>query len=158
LRKEDIFSVALKLYSIILMLSLLANYLQMKVIVMVVWTEEMSRNSELLLTPYNLWIVINGMMLFFIIYIWYRANKVLVIQSSIDFKSGAYLILGFYWTFIGIYSVHRFVITTYSEHRNQFNASFGSDLFFNGLGIFMVGGMILGYWFRRVRIEHEYRK
>ena len=152
MKKEDIFSVALKLYSIMLMLSLFINYIQMKVYI---WSEEM---HQALWTPYNLWIVINYLMLLFAIYIWYRANKILKIESSIDFKSGAYLTLGFYWLFIGIYSIHRFVLSTYAMHKNQFNASFGSDLFFEGLGIFMLGGVILLYWFWRVGIDASDRK
>jgi len=89
LRKEDVFSVVLKLYSMVLMLSLLSNYLNMRIFIVII--DETEKNSEILLTPYNLGMMVHGIMLFLIIYIWYRANKILQVESLIDFKSGAYL-------------------------------------------------------------------
>ena len=130
------------------MFSLFANYVKMKAMILVV--EEIEKNSELLLTPYNLGMLVHGIMLFLIIYLWYRANKILQVESFIDFKSGAYLLLGLHWLVVGISRIDAFVVDIYSTYQNQFNASFASDLFFEGLGIFMVGGVTLGYWLWRV--------
>jgi hypothetical protein len=149
LRKEDVFSVVLKFYSIILMFSLFLNYVKMKAIILAVG--EIEKNSEFLLTPYNLGMLVDGVMLFLIIYIWHRANKILQVESFIDFKSGAYIFLGMYWLVVGICAIDTFVIDIYySTYQNQSNASFSSDLFFEGLGIFMVGGVIVVYWFWRI--------
>ena len=148
MRKEDVFSVVLKLYSIVLMSSLLFKNLTIKIFIL--FADEIAKNSEVLLTPFNLGIVLHGIMLFLSIYIWYRANKILQVESLIDFKSGAYIFLGLYWFTVGISSMNSFIVEIYFTHQNKFTDSFVSDLFFEGLGIFMVGGAILGYWFWKI--------
>jgi len=51
---------------------------------------------------------------------------------------------------VGICGIDAFIVRIYSAHQNKFTDSFVSDLFFEGLGIFMVGGVILGYWFWKI--------
>lgn len=145
MRKEDIFSIALKLYSITIIFSIVSNYLYIKFsITPFSHLEKLSSYDKNLSILYNLWMITGFVLLIFAIYIWYRADKILKSQSTIDFKWGISISLGFYWVYKGLFALYKFPI------YYEIGYPFKWHLCFNGFLFLIIGSIILCYSFKHI--------
>jgi len=149
LKKEILFSVVLKIASIFLLFFVLVKYIEMKGISMATYIEPLAEPS-VILTPYNVWIVMSWVLVLLALYLWYRANRLVEIENSVDFHLGAYVFLGFYFFILGSLEIHGFIVRCHLEDREQFLSSFPLDLLFNGFGIFFVGVVVLFMNLKRI--------
>lgn len=135
MRKEDVFSIVLKFYAVLLGLnSLLFGYLILARIYLF-----MNPFLDMSMTSFIFIVLLFIAIIIFSIYLWKKANRLLLTHSSIDFRSASFISLGAFFLLIGLLGFSGFI----SSHLLAEVSINWIELFVNGLVYFLAGVMIM---------------